>query len=387
VYGKRLDIKNEVGEKLKIKDVLLARHDVTVIMYKGVQPKYVHKAYQLASGPAINTFDVKVRVPVEPVLHYSTSSRQEHAMFPYHSSHHLTTRDSPRISIAPVVSQATGRERQVHCGYSLPPSEMDLRRCSTDSDTQSELGVYFPSRSEVFNRYESSQGPSGAMPPEFESRRSSGRTSNASVVTRDDELNSENLAPSRSEVFNRYESSQGPSGAMPPEFESRRSSGRTSNASRDDELNSENLGIDFSHFLSSPSMPGESPGAPSDHAFSDRAFSDHASSPAPNSEVTRLLQILSDKDRVLAVKDEHIKNLEHSSEAASMRSSSLYSELVSLKRQVEAQKQVEVMHLRRLNAMEQALDGLMTKFEASRAREQYSLHLQRDRVSQMFQEF
>jgi hypothetical protein len=147
-------------------------------------------------------------------------------------------------------------------------------------------------------------------------------------------------------------------------------------------LNPENLEIDFSHFLSSPFMSGES-----SHSLSDRASSDRASSPAPNSEVTRLLQILSERDRVLAVKDEHIKNLEHSSEDASMRSSSLYSELASLKHQVEAQKQVELMHLRRLNAMEQALDGLMKKFEASRACEQYSLHLQRDRVSQMCQKF
>lgn len=42
-YNERLELTDEAGEKFRIKDLLLSHPNVTVIMHKGVQPKYVYE--------------------------------------------------------------------------------------------------------------------------------------------------------------------------------------------------------------------------------------------------------------------------------------------------------------------------------------------------------
>jgi hypothetical protein len=51
-YDERLDLADEAGEKFRIKDLLCAHPNISVVMYKGVQPKYV---YETIPKPSSNS--------------------------------------------------------------------------------------------------------------------------------------------------------------------------------------------------------------------------------------------------------------------------------------------------------------------------------------------
>eukprot|EP01038_Epipyxis_sp_PR26KG_P005408 gene5408-7495_t len=62
VYNVRLDISDETGEKFRIKDLLLSHANISVIMHKGVQPKYVYDDSKPIASVPIRT-EVNLSLP------------------------------------------------------------------------------------------------------------------------------------------------------------------------------------------------------------------------------------------------------------------------------------------------------------------------------------
>lgn len=346
-------------------------------MYKGVQPKYVHKAYQFACGPSLNAIDPNMQQDVEfnSSSMYSAYSRQEppvnlHNHQPSHIvsltrgisrpgssySSHIPNMPPMTSSGAPVVHNSMLHgDRQ-----SVPISEYSGRRVRSSSGDASTWGMFKQSSDS------DDIGDLGGRPSQQLQSNSHGTT--------------DSYESSVDQTFHHS--------VFAPDDKMRRSSGRTSTSGQSiddyrnfaDEIIRENIEIDFSPHLSSPYL-SESSSQPS--------------SPSGNNERSRLLNLLSDRDRALAAKDERIRQLTRSSDAANHRSSSLYAELAFLKQQIETLKHIEKNHMRKIHMVEQSLDNLIGKFEAMRGGEheeqQPTYHTQRtnleERPSNFCQDF